>query len=117
MLYVPSPHPAAPRARCSLVRSLEPLAPGLRSLHLLSWNMDGLQLPTLEPLCFSAFTSLSSLTVANRITQDAQVGGEGSKRGTGRGSWGIRDGQMTRRVSSWLGRAGAPWLACRGLSA
>lgn len=36
--------------------------------------MDGLQLPTLEPLCLSAFTCLSSLTVANRITQDSQVG-------------------------------------------
>ncbi|GFR49097.1 hypothetical protein Agub_g10890, partial [Astrephomene gubernaculifera] len=57
----------------SLVRALEPLAPGLRSLHLLSWNMEGLMLSAPEPLCFTAFTALRSLTVANRICPDSQV--------------------------------------------
>ncbi|GLI66836.1 hypothetical protein VaNZ11_010794 [Volvox africanus] len=56
-----------------LVRTLEPLAPALQSLHLMSWNMDGLMLPSLEPLCFTAFTQLKSLTVANRISPDPQV--------------------------------------------
>ncbi|KAG2482097.1 hypothetical protein HYH03_018953 [Edaphochlamys debaryana] len=56
-----------------LVRTLEPLAPKLRSLHLLSWNMEGLQLTSLEPLSFSAFTALCSLTIANRISPDSQV--------------------------------------------
>ncbi|GIL79362.1 hypothetical protein Vretifemale_8733 [Volvox reticuliferus] len=56
-----------------LVRTLEPLAPALQSLHLMSWNMEGLMLPSLEPLCFTAFTQLKSLTVANRISPDPQV--------------------------------------------